>query len=332
MATANRSTVVGVFEDRYQADKAVTALQSAGFRQDQIGVAMRHADGTAESGIAGHDEDTHAGSGAAVGAMTGLGLGALAGLGVLSGIIPVIGPAIAAGTLGIVLSNAAAGAGIAGLAGALVGAGLPEHEATYYHDEFEAGRAIVSVDADGRSEEASTILHRYGAYDMNTKGSATATTKSAPVAKAVSTPQSNVSKGYGTTGSKSDTIEVKEERLHAEKTPVEAGEVRVRKEVHTETKHLEVPVKHEEVVIERTPVHGRASSTGISADSLRGGEEIRIPLSEEQVHVTKEAVVTEQVKVGKRTVEETQQVTGQVRKEEIKIEKTGDVDVRSRGK
>ena len=54
----------------------------------------------------------------------------------LAGVIPVIGPAIAGGTLGIMLSNAAAGAGIAGLIGALVGAGIPEYEATYYQDEL----------------------------------------------------------------------------------------------------------------------------------------------------------------------------------------------------
>jgi hypothetical protein len=70
--------------------------------------------------------------------LTGLDLGALAGLGVLAGVIPVVGPAIAAGTSGVVLSNAAAEAGIAGLVGALVGAGIPEHEAKQYQEEIEA--------------------------------------------------------------------------------------------------------------------------------------------------------------------------------------------------
>ena len=58
---------------------------------------------------------------------------------------------------------------------------------------------------------------------------------------------------------------MKEERLHAEKHPVETGEVRVRKEVHTETKTLEVPVQREEVVIERTPVHGKAAAEDLSS-------------------------------------------------------------------
>ena len=124
---------------------------------------------------------------------------------------------------------------------------------------------------------------------------------------------------------------MKEERLHAEKRPVEAGEVTVRKEVHTETKTLEVPVQREEVVIERTPVHGRAATEGIAAGDIREGEEIRIPVREEQVNVSKEAVVTEEVKVGKRVVQDTEQVSGQVRKEEVKVEQTGDVDVKTRG-
>src|SRR5262245_41866425 len=129
-AHTQRCTVVGVFEDHRKADQAVADLMRAGFRKDQIGVAMRH---TNQTGTAVISDDTgegsHAGTGALTGALTGLGLGALAGLGVLAGVVPVVGPAIAAGTLGVVLSNAAAGVGIGGLIGALIGAGIPEEEA-----------------------------------------------------------------------------------------------------------------------------------------------------------------------------------------------------------
>ena len=116
-----------------------------------------------------NESHTHATSGAMTGVLTGLGLGALAGLGVLAGVIPVVGPAIAAGTLGVILSNAAAGAGIIGLAGALIGEGVPEHEAKYYHSEFEAGRMIVTVHAEGRYDEASSILRRNNGYDMSNR-------------------------------------------------------------------------------------------------------------------------------------------------------------------
>jgi uncharacterized protein (TIGR02271 family) len=318
MQAQQRSTVVGVFEDRRHADQAVAELRRAGFREDQIGVAMRHDEGsTGGTGDASAtDEGSHAGSGAMTGVLTGLGLGALAGLGVLSGVIPVVGPAIAAGTLGVLLSNAAAGAGIAGLVGALVGAGVPEHEATYYQGEFEAGRTIVTVQANGRASEASTILRNAGAYDMDTRGAAATGTGTHAAA-------STRAAGHSAAG---DTIQVKEERLQAEKRPVQTGEVTVRKEVHTEHQTIDVPVQREEVVIERTPVHGQAA-----AGTIREGEEIRIPVREEQVEVSKHAVVTEEVKVGKRVVQDTEHVAGDVRKEEVRVEQKGDVDVRTRG-
>jgi len=324
MSVKKHSTIVGVFEDRAMADKAVAELLKGGFRQDQIGVAMQH--GEAGDTSASDDEGSHAGSGATAGVLTGLGLGALAGLGVLAGVIPVVGPAIAAGTLGVVLSNAAAGAGIAGLVGALIGAGVPEHEAKYYDQEFAAGRTIVTVTADGRADEAVLVLRKNGAYDMSTRGASTAT-----AATPAATGTTKVAAATRSAGKAGDTIEVKEERLHAEKSPVKTGEVTVRKEVHTETKTIEVPVEREEVVIERTAVHGRASTKGVGAGDLREGEQIRIPVSEEQVKVTKDAVVTEEVKVGKRVVHDTEKVTGQVRKEEVKVEQAGNVEVKSRG-
>jgi len=327
MATKQRTTVVGVFEDRNEADRAVADLKAAGFRDDQIGVAMRRMEGEVERTTEADSEDTHAGTGAVTGVLAGLGLGALAGLGVLSGVIPIIGPAIAGGTLGVILSNAALGAGVAGLTGALVGAGIPEEEAEYYHKEFEAGRTIVTVNADGRYDDAYAVLRRHGAYDMSTcgtaAGSATGAALGGATGRATGTARTATAREGG-------TVQAKEERLHAEKRPAETGEVRVRKEVHTETKNIDVPVQREEVVIERTPVHGRAA-TDVGACEIGEGEELRIPVRGEKVHVTKEAVVTEEVKVGKRVVPDTEHVTGQVRKEEIHVEQKGDVNVRNRG-
>ena len=135
MKNSKHATVVGVFADRLHANTAVTELHQAGFTDKQIGIAMKHGDGDAT-------DITQSGTVTCV--LTGLGLGALAGLGILTGVIPVVGPAIAAGTLGVMLSNVAAGAAISGLIGALVDAGLPEQEAKYYEGEFEAGRVIVT--------------------------------------------------------------------------------------------------------------------------------------------------------------------------------------------
>jgi hypothetical protein len=129
--TEQRSTVVGVFKDRRQADTAIRELRQAGFREDQIGVAGRQAEGeTLEATTA--EQGTHWETGAAAGALAGAGLGGLVGLGILAGIIPAIGPVIAGGTLAAILANVAGGAVLGGLVGALMGAGIPEEEARYY--------------------------------------------------------------------------------------------------------------------------------------------------------------------------------------------------------
>ncbi len=118
------------------------------------------------------------------------------------------------------------------------------------------------------------------------------------------------------------TIRLHEERLKVDKTPTRTGEVEVRKEVHTENKSITVPVEREEVVIERRPAAGKAAAGDIKA------EEIRIPVKEEKVNVSKETVLKEEVNVGKRKVQDTQTVSDDVRVEELKVEEKGDAKVR----
>ena len=123
--------------------------------------------------------------------------------------------------------------------------------------------------------------------------------------------------GYASSTRKGETgdIELREEKLDVQKHPVKTGEVHVRKVVETEHKTVEVPVRKEEVVIERRP----ASGTPTSSSDIREGEEIQIPVKEEQVHVEKHPVVTERVSVGKREVQDTEHVSGTVRKEDIQV-------------
>ncbi|MBL8799413.1 MAG: hypothetical protein JNM56_36360 [Planctomycetia bacterium] len=160
MKDTMHAVVVGVFPDHAHADHAVTDLKNAGFTNDQIGVAGRDWRGEHTEG-----NGTEAGEGGLAGLIAGAGLGGLVGLGVLAGVIPVVGPAIAAGTLGVILSNAAAGAAIAGVVGVLVGMGISEEEAEYYESEFKAGRYIVTVKANGREAEALSIIRRNGAVE-----------------------------------------------------------------------------------------------------------------------------------------------------------------------
>ena len=92
----------------------------------------------------------------------------------------------------------------------------------------------------------------------------------------------------------------------------------------TETKSIDVPVTHEELVIERHPVtNATASTTPIGQDST----DIRVALSREEAVLEKNTVVREEVEVGKRSVTETQHLTDTVRREEARIENTGDTHV-----
>jgi uncharacterized protein (TIGR02271 family) len=47
--------------------------------------------------------------------------------------------------------------------------------------------------------------------------------------------------------------------------------------------------------------------------------------------VEKQPVVKEEVTVGKRAVQDTERVGGEVRKEQVRVEREGDVDVRGSG-
>lgn len=316
MNTSKQSVAVGVFETHREADQAVEKLRQAGFRADQIGVAARNPDGSTKTTKKGSEAE-NIGGGATAGALAGAGIGGLIGLGVLAGVVPVIGPAIAAGTLGVILSNAAGGAAIAGLSGALIGWGMSKEDASYYEGEMKAGRYLVTVHADGRIDEAWKIMHQCGAFNR----------QNARIGTSANTTSRVPASGAARDSSSDRTMKVHEEQLHVRKEPVDAGEVRVRKEVVTEHQKIDVPVQREEVVVERRAVTGRAS-----ASDIKPGQEIRIPVKEEQVRIEKETVMKEEVHVGKQKVQETKQVSGDVRKEEVKVEQKGKVDVRDKNK
>jgi uncharacterized protein (TIGR02271 family) len=211
----------------------------------------------------------------------------------------------------------------------------------------KSGRTIVTVNAGSRRSEALAIMQRFGGYDMSNRvtaaSSATATSASAMPAQpnrsheisgtsaahemghtAKTTATTSAGNTCSTGAASGDTIRAHEEKLQVHKTPVQTGEVEVRKEVHTEHKTIEVPVTREEVVIERRPVTGHPAS---AADLQAGQQEIRIPVKEEQVHVEKQAVVTEEVAVKKHQVHDKERVAADLRKEEIKVEKHGDANI-----
>ena len=125
-----------------------------------------------------------------------------------------------------------------------------------------------------------------------------------------------------------DTIQLREEELEARKRREQTGEVTVGKRVVEEEKTLEVPVAREEVYVERRPVNREVSG---DVDLGDADETIRVPVMEEEVDVDKRAVVTEEVSVGKRVIQDTETVSDTVRREEAVIDREGDARVAGSG-
>ena len=158
------STRVGVFPTREGADRAIADLKAAGYTSAQIGLLYKNVGGSTTKLDGAGVPDSNASEGLAVGAAAGAVSGAAIGAGILAGVIPVIGPVLALGTLGTILANAVGGAAIAGLAGALIGWGIPEEDAKYYEGEVNNGRFVVTVEC-GTGSDARDLLRRHGSYD-----------------------------------------------------------------------------------------------------------------------------------------------------------------------
>jgi uncharacterized protein (TIGR02271 family) len=205
--------------------------------------------------------------------------------------------------------------GGSGITNSLANLGLPEDEATFYNGEFESGRTVVVVNTSDRQQEASQILYRDGGYDYASRSGRTSGTSS--YANAATTGQAT---DYNTEAGQN--IQLREEQLRANKQSVETGAVGLRKEVVSEQQSFDVPVNREEVVIERHAASGQPSDTPIGE-----GETYRVPVREEQVTVDKQAVVREEVSLGKRQVQDSQRVSDTVRREEARVERQGDVNI-----
>ena len=182
----------------------------------------------------------------------------------------------------------------------LVDLGLTKEDTQYFQDNLEAGGVLLTLHAGNQAREAISILERYGA-DTGLVHLNSATTPSSD-AEPVMT-----SKG-------AQRLELLKEVLQVNKRRVQTGEVTLRKEVITEMQTVQVPVTREELIITRRRVTNAEVATG----EIGTSEEIRVPLSEEQVTVEKLPVVSEEVIIGKREVHSSEQVQETVRREELR--------------
>jgi uncharacterized protein (TIGR02271 family) len=116
-----------------------------------------------------------------------------------------------------------------------------------------------------------------------------------------------------------------EEHLRVGVERHEAGHARLRKYVVTETEQQTVPLRHEEVRIEREPITEANRAQALSGPPISEAEH-EVTLHAERPVVETEAVPVERVRMTVEERVEEQTVRGEVRKERIEVELPEDRD------
>src|SRR5450755_132450 len=316
--TTRNSTLVGVFNDRAQAENAIEQLHSAGIPDEQIS----YSGGAGGGFLAGikslfTGEDT---------AHTGL-VGDLTGMGLSQDEANYYDSEYRAGRY-IVAVNA----------------GARQQDAQTI---LNSGGAYNYASRSGSTGAATTGAATTGYDTANTGYATTNTTSGYATDQTANTDYDTANAGYATanTGYATDQtantgydtantdytntdeaqrVRLREERLNVDKQPVQTGEARLRKDVVEEQQNIDVPFNREEVIVQRQS-YGEDRPTDLPVGQ---DETIRVPVSEEQVNVNKQTVETGEVGVGKRVVQDQQRVSDTVRREEANLETNGNARVR----
>ena len=163
------------------------------------------------------------------------------------------------------------------------------------------------IDADGelsQSEEAQ--LYRHYGLDYSEAGTGTGG-DGGPVGRDVSGPETD------------EAMTRSEEELRVGTAERETGRVRLRKYIVTDEVQQTVPVKREEVRLEREPITDANRDAALSGGDLTE-EEHEVTLHTEEPVVEKRTVPKERVRLDKNVEVEERTVSEDVRREEIDID------------
>ena len=111
-------------------------------------------------------------------------------------------------------------------------------------------------------------------------------------------------------------------KLNIDKYRVDTGDVTLHKDIVEEEQAVDVPVYHDQVVIEQRAVDHKPTDEPITEE-----ETIHIPVTAEKIDVEKHTVVTGEVSAHKRLVQETEQVHEVLRKEVADVQSHGTTDM-----
>ncbi|WHY02556.1 YsnF/AvaK domain-containing protein [Neobacillus sp. DY30] len=116
------------------------------------------------------------------------------------------------------------------------------------------------------------------------------------------------------------TIKLHKEELQVSKKWIDTANVTVYKKIYTEEKQISVPVRREELIIEKKVVN----SDGATNNDI---ETICIPIREDRIEVTLHPTLLEDVEIYKNQYEEIKEVIETLQEEKVHIETIGDIKV-----
>ena len=187
----------------------------------------------------------------------------------------------------------------------------------YTKDKVKDAPRVSDSDGHLDQSEEQTLFEYYGlSYGGTTSGDQT-------THDTHDTHDTSGTVGHDTSGPETDSAMTRsEEQLHVGTEKVATGKARLRKYIVTENVTKTVPVSREEVRLEREPI-----TDGNVGDATSGGdltsEEHEVTLNEERVVTNKETVPVERVRVDKDTVTDQEQVSEEVRHEEVELDNDG---------
>ncbi len=172
------------------------------------------------------------------------------------------------------------------------------------------------IQADGAlSPQEEAELYTYYGYTYHDDQSDSGLSETAEVPDAGSDDA-----GHDTSGPDTDNAMTRsEEQLKVGTERRESGRVRLRKYVVTENVTQTVPVSHEEVRVEREPITDANRDQAMAGGEI-SDEEHEVILHEERPVTSKETVPVERVRMETETVTGEEQVSDELRKEQIETE------------
>lgn len=116
------------------------------------------------------------------------------------------------------------------------------------------------------------------------------------------------------------TIPILEEHLKVSKKVIETAHVRLSKTVNESIESIEVPLKEDEIVVNRVPKNELLDA--MPAASRYEGDVMIIPVLKEVAVIEKRIMLVEEIHVSKKQTERTETTEVTLRKEEVNVTRT----------